>query len=202
MDKIDYKKAYKELYAPGAAAVLVDVGEIPFIAVDGEGAPDGEAYQEAVKTLYSLSYTIKMGLKAYPMYHEYAVPPLESFWTADPNGDRNEWRWTALIRVPEFITADLFRWAKNECARKKADVDVSTAQFIKITEGLCVHLVHTGAFSEEPESIAKIDAYIAANDLEKDMSEERRHHEIYLTDPRKVAPEKMKTILRIPVKKG
>lgn len=186
---------------PGKDPVPVEVGEISFIAVDGEGAPEGEKYQEAVKTLYALSYTIKMGTKAYPLYHEYVVPPLESFWCADPDGDRVEWRWTSVIRVPDFVTPDLYRYAKNECARKKPDVDVTTARLMKFTEGQCVQLVHIGPYSTEPESIAKIDAYIAANGLVNDLSDERRHHEIYITDPRKVTPEKMKTVLRIPVRK-
>ena len=200
MDKLDYKKAYKQLYMPGKDPVRADVGEMNFIAVDGEGAPEGEDYQEAVKALYALSYTIKTGTKAYSLYHEYAVPPLEGFWHDAPEADRDEWRWTSVMRVPDFVTPDLFRYAKKECARKKIDANVNPVRFMQFTEGLCVQLMHTGPFSTEPESLAKIDEYITANGLVKDLSDERRHHEIYISDPRKVAPEKMKTVLRIPVR--
>ncbi len=203
-DKRDYVKEYKNLYKPDTYPSLVDVGEMQFVAVDGEGDPDGNDYQEAVKALYAFSYTLKMGAKAYPLYFEYVVPPLESLWWSE--GDfsryaRAEWKWTAMIRLPEFVTPTLFRWTKNEAARKKKDADVSGVRLLTFTEGLCVQIMHIGPYSDEPASIAKIEEFIEENNLVNAAGGERKHHEIYLSDPRKTSPDKLKTVLRIPVER-
>lgn len=205
--KLDYKKEYKDLYLPGAKPVLIDVPAIPFIMIDGVGAPEGTQYQNAVGVLYALSYTIKMSKIGGNMpnnYFEYVVPPLEGLWLdipGTPGSTRSQWRWTSLIRLPAFVDPPFFNLALEQATAKKPELDFSTVRFETWQEGLCVQALHTGPFSEEPATLAKMTAFMQQENLLDDTGFERRHHEIYLSDPRKTPPEKCKTVLRHPVKK-
>jgi len=203
---IDYKKTDKELYFPKTTPSIIDVPEMTFIAVDGEGDPNTSAeYAAALEVLYGFSYTIKMNNKA---ILEYVVPPLEGFWSL-PDGfftgggeciiDKNEFRWTALIRQPDFVTEEVFEAAKASLAKKKPKLDTSKARIFKLAEGLCVHVMHIGSYDDEPATVAALDRFALENGFEIDINEIRRHHEIYLSDPRKVAPEKLKTVIRHPI---
>ncbi|MDR1173084.1 MAG: GyrI-like domain-containing protein [Bacteroidales bacterium] len=203
---IDYKKTEKELYQPGTKPSVVDVPEMLFIAVDGKGNPNtGAEYSAAVELLYGLSYTIKMGNKK---ILEYVVPPLEGFWgvTGDFKGggaaipDKDRFVWTALIRQPDFVTTEMFENVKSTLAKKKPNLDVSKARLETINEGLCVQVMHIGPYDDEPATVAMLDKFADQNGFVIDINDIRRHHEIYLSDPRKVAPEKLKTVLRHPIK--
>lgn len=203
-DKLDYKKAYKDLYMPGTMPVLITVPAMPFIAVDGVGAPEGADYQAALALLYALSFTIKMSRlsgNAPEGYFDYVVPPLEGLWDGDPanlEADRSQWRWTSLIRQPDFVTPDVYDWACEEVRRKKG-LDPSRARFTVIEEGRCAQVLHVGPYATEPETIGQLRAFIAEQSLRDDCSPARRHHEIYLSDPRRTAPERLRTVLRHPV---
>ena len=206
----DFKKEYKSLYLPKARPEIVQVPQMHYIAVRGQGdpnEPDG-AYQRALGVLYAVAYTLKMSYKTdYRMqgFYEYVVPPLEGFW--QQNGadganfsDKSAFRWISVIRLPDFVTKDDFGWAVKTASEKKK-LDGSPAEFLTIDEGLCVQMMHIGSYDDEPVSIARMDAYLAENGYENDMGSGRLHHEIYLSDPRKYAPEKRKTVLRHPIKK-
>ena len=192
---IDFKKEQKELYQPKAAPSIINVPEMLFIAVDGKGDPNTSVeYAAAVGALFGLSYAIKMSNKA---ILEYVVPPLEGFWNAADIADKSNFKWTALIRQPDFVTTEIFEAAKS----KKPDLDTSKARLVKITEGLCVQAMHIGPYDDEPATIAAIERYALENGYVIDISDARRHHEIYLSDPRKTAPEKLKTVIRHPVRR-
>lgn len=195
---------------PKAAPVVVDVPAMQFIAVDGAGdpnEPDGE-YQKAVGILYPVAYTLKMSHKA--AYHidgffEYVVPPLEGLWWTDSDKpddftEKSVFRWTAMIRVPDFIKSHDVEWAKGEVCRKKG-LDCSSLYFLSIKEGLCAQIMHTGPYDTEPVSLAAVDRFNEANGYVKDINSTRRHHEIYLSDPRRCSPDKIRTVLRIPIAK-
>ena len=211
MSKMDYKTAYKELYAPKTTPSVIDVAPMTFIMVDGRGNPNDEEgeFQRAVELLYALTYTVKMSHKsgnAPEGYFEYVVPPLEGlWWMDDPEHadfqDKDKYCWTAMIRQPEFVTPVVFDWAAQEVRRKKK-LDTGKARLEYLTEGLCVQCMHIGPFSEEPATLEKMEAYMAQNGLIRDLSDMRKHHEIYLGDPRKSEPSKMRTILRYPVRKA
>jgi hypothetical protein len=204
----DYKKEQKELYQPKTTPSIIDVPEMLFIAADGKGDPNTSAeYAAAVGALYGLSYAIKMGNKS---ILEYVVPPLEGLWDVDDDTfrgggaaivDKGKFKWTSLIRQPDFVTTEIFETAKAALAKKKPDLDLSKARLIKINEGLCVQVMHIGSYDDEPATIAMMDKYALENGYNIDMGGARRHHEIYLSDPRKVAPEKLKTVIRHPIKK-
>ena len=209
MDKIDYKKTEKHLYLPKSPAI-VQVPEMVFFAVDGQGDPNtSPAYAEALQILYGLSFTVKMskmGGEEPEGYFEYVVPPLEGlWWTEDPafDGkapeDKDQFFWTSMIRQPDFVTEEIFRWAKEKLAKKKPDLDLSKARFWRWEEGLCAHLLHIGPYDAESVSIDCLESFIREQGYEQDISASRRHHEIYLGDPRRTAPEKMKTVIRHPV---
>lgn len=209
-ENFDFKKEYKDLYLPKDQPMLVEVPNIPFIMVDGTGDPNNNAsYQEAIEILYALSFTIKMSKMTgnEPRgYFEYIVPPLEGlWWISDDQFDfhqRNNWLWTSMIRQPEFVTQEVFDWAVTHVKKKKPHISFDRAKFASYTEGLCVQAMHIGPYVTEPETIAKMSEFIKRNNLIEDMiSNARKHHEIYLSDPRKTAPEKMKTVLRHPVKR-
>jgi hypothetical protein len=204
---IDFKKIEKELYQPKTTPSIIDIPEMTFIAVDGKGDPNISAeYKAAIETLYGLSYAIKMSNKA---VLEYVVPPLEGFWTVDdeffkgggePITDKSKFEWTVLIRQPDFVTQEVFEAAKTALTKKKPTLDTSKAQLIKLTEGLCVQVMHIGSYDDEPATIAAMDKYAVDNGYALDINYTRRHHEIYLNDPRKTAPEKLKTVIRHPIK--
>ncbi len=206
MEKLDYKKAYKHLYLPKAVPTLIDVPEMTFIMVDGKGDPNGDEYADAVSLLYSLSYTLKMKGKAFDQYTEYVIFPLEGFWWVEDGTydfyNREKWGWISLIRQPDFVTADVFAWAVDLCQKKNPEQDYSKARLQTITEGLCVQMMHYGPFVDEPATVAQMNQFIEHNGLVTTLGkDERQHHEIYLSDPRKTAPEKLKTVIRHPVAK-
>ena len=201
----DFKKEYKEFYMSKSVPEIVTVPKANYIAVRGMGDPnqEGGAYQSAVSILYAVAYTLKMSYKTdYRIegFFEYVVPPLEGFWWQEgidgiDYGDKSTFHWISVIRLPEFVTKKDFDWAVEEAARKKK-LDCSLAEFLTIEEGLCVQIMHIGPFDHEPSTVALMDQYIAENGYANDMNENRLHHEIYLSDARKVAPEKRKTVIR------
>lgn len=210
MTPFDYKKEYKALYLPKEMPSIMEVPSIQYAAVRGHGdpnEPDGE-YGRAVAVLYGISYTIKMsykGSRKVDGFFEYVVPPLEGFWWMEGGAPGVDYRnksgfnWISIIRVPEFVTEEVFAWAKEEAQRKKG-IDTSLAELITVSEGLCVQCLHIGSYNEEPATVAKMDRYLLEQGYENDISDLRRHHEIYLSDPRKVSPERMKTVIRHPVR--
>ena len=205
----DFKKEYKEFYMSKSVPEIVTVPKANYIAVRGMGDPnqEGGTYQSAVSILYAVAYTLKMSYKTdYRIegFFEYVVPPLEGFWWQEgvdgiDYGDKSTFHWISVIRLPEFVTKKDFDWAVEEAARKKK-LDCSLAEFLTIEEGLCVQIMHIGPFDNEPSTVALMDQYIAENGYANDMNETRLHHEIYLSDARKVAPEKWKTIIRHPIR--
>ncbi|UOO37213.1 GyrI-like domain-containing protein [Oscillospiraceae bacterium CM] len=210
MDKIDYKKAFKELYQPRAKPSKILVPEMTFLMVDGKGdpnMPDGE-FAEAVSLLYALAYTIKMskmGGRELKGYVDYVVPPLEGFWAYDDGGlfrfgGNAHFIWTAVIRQPDFVTSGVLEWAVSEVHKKKPGLDASKARLETFEEGLCVQCLHVGPYATEPETVEKMNVFMRENALVPDFSAARRHHEIYLGDPRKSDPAKLKTVVRHPVK--
>ena len=207
----DFKKEYKEFYMPKNKPEIVTVPKANYIAVRGKGNPnenDG-AYQKAISILYAVAYTLKMSYKTEHKiegFFEYVVPPLEGFWWQDnvdgiDYADKAAFNWISVIRLPEFITQKDFEWAVKTASEKKK-LDCSSAEFLTVDEGLCVQIMHIGAFDDEPQTVALMDEYIAQNGYENDITESRLHHEIYLSDARKVAPEKWKTVIRHPIKRS
>ena len=207
----DFKKEYKGFYMPKNKPEIVTVPQANYIAVRGKGNPneiDG-AYQKAISILYAVAYTLKMSYKTEHKiegFFEYVVPPLEGFWWQDnvdgiDYADKAAFNWISVIRLPEFITQKDFEWAV-ETASEKKKLDCSSAEFLTVDEGLCVQIMHIGAFDDEPQTVTLMDEYIAQNGYENDITESRLHHEIYLSDARKVAPEKWKTVIRHPIKRS
>lgn len=206
----DFKKEFKEYYLPKGKPEIVTIPPMNYIAVSGKGDPnqEGGAYQRAMGVLYAVAYTLKMSYKS--DYHiegffEYVVPPLEGFWRQEGKegfdyGDKSSFLWTSVIRLPDFVTREDFAWAVETASQKKK-LDCSAAEFLTVDEGLCVQIMHLGPFDSEPESVAKMDAFIEEQGYANDLSEARRHHEIYLTDARRVPPGKWKTVIRHPIKK-
>ena len=207
----DFKKEYKEFYLPKNTPQLVDVPRASYIAVRGQGDPNAEdgAYKAAVGVLYAVAYTIKMSKlsdRRIDGYFDFVVPPLEGFWRQEGIDGfdytrKDLFQWISVIRLPDFVTQKDFDWAVGEAARKKK-LDCSAAEFLTVDEGLCVQMMHLGPFDDEPASVARMDAYLAENGWENDFSDTRQHHEIYLTDARKVAPDKWKTVIRHPVRRA
>lgn len=205
----DFKKEYREFYLPKNKPALVLVPRANYIAVRGAGDPNEEdgAYQQAISVLYSVAYTLKMSHKTdhrIEGFFEYVVPPLEGFWWQEGAekldlADKSAFHWISVIRLPDFVTKEDFAWAVETAARKK-QLDCSGAEFLTLEEGLCVQMMHLGPFDREAESVAAMDAFLASNGYETDFSNTRLHHEIYLSDARKVPPEKWKTVLRHPVR--
>ena len=206
----DYKKEYKEFYLPKKKPEIVTVPKMNYIAVKGCGAPnkeDGE-YKNSISILYALAFTIKMSkLTDYRIegYFDYVVPPLEGFWwqqgvTQIDYSRKDAFQWISVIRLPDFVSEKDFNWAKQQVKTKKG-IDCSNAQFLTIEEGLCVQIMHIGSYDDEPETITLMDKFIKENGYINDFSNTRMHHEIYLSDARRVAPEKLKTVIRHPIRK-
>ena len=206
----DFKKEYKEFYLPKSTPEIVQVPAANYIAVRGKGDPneEGGAYQQAIGVLYAVAYTLKMSYKTdhrIEGFYDYVVPPLEGFWEQEGRegfdyADKSAFRWISVIRLPDFITQEDFDWAV-ETASKKKKLDCSGAAFLTVDEGLCVQIMHGGPFDDEPASVALMDRYLADKGYENDFSSGRLHHEIYLSDARKVAPEKWKTVIRHPIRR-
>ena len=207
----DFKKEYREFYMPKNKPEIVNVPKANYIAVRGKGNPneEGGAYQQAISVLYAVAYTLKMSYKTdYKIegFFEYVVPPLEGFWWQDgvdgaDYTNKSTFNWISVIRLPDFITEKDFMWAV-ETATKKKKLDCSSAEFLTIDEGLCVQIMHLGDFDDEPASVALMDEYLKENGYANDITATRLHHEIYMSDARKVAPEKWKTVIRHPIKKN
>ena len=206
----DYKKEYKEFYMPKNKPEIIDIPEMKYIAVRGKGDPnvEGGEYKAAIGLLYGIAFTIKMskkGSRQIEGYFDYVVPPLEGFWWQEgiegvDYGSKEEFCWISVIRLPDFVSGEDVEWAVEEAGRKKGQ-DFSKVEFLVIKEGLCVQCMHIGAYDEEPATVDKMNQYLQENGYEDDFSAERLHHEIYLSDARRVAPEKRKTVIRHPVRK-
>ena len=206
----DFKKEYKEYYLPKNKPEVLTVPPVRYVAVRGQGDPNAEdgAYKAAIGVLYAVAYTIKMskmGDRRMAGYFDFVVPPLEGFWWQEgvrgvDYSDKSAFQWISCIRLPDFVTREDFDWAVGEASRKKK-LDCSAAQLLTVDEGLCVQMIHQGSFDNEPASMAQMDAYLAENGYETDFESGRLHHEIYLSDARKVAPEKWKTVIRHPIRK-
>lgn len=204
----DYKKEYKDLYMPKDKAALVEIPPINFLMVDGSGNPNNNLdFEQATELLYGLSYTIKMSKNKGEQpegYFDYVVPPLEGLWWTDDEfslENKDNWKWTLMLRQPEFVTEDVVKWAKEQYLKKKSDVTIDKIRFESFYEGLCVQIMHIGPYNTEPESMKKINDFIQNQGLRDKVGSGGKHHEIYLSDPRRCKPENLKTILRHPVEK-
>lgn len=212
MEKIDYKKVYKELYQPKKIPSLIEVPEMVFIQVEGSGDPNSSVeYKKSIEILYGLSYGIKMskmGGTCLKGYFDYVVPPLEGLWWCQQeafNGknikDKEKLNWISMIRQPEFVDEQIFEWAKEELKKKKPEIDFSKTKLVTWAEGLCCQIMHVGPYDAEAASIERMEAYMQEQGYETDINTDRKHHEIYLGDPRKTRPDRLRTIVRHPVRK-
>lgn len=207
----DYKKEYKEFYMPKNKPGIVEVPTMNYIAVRGEGDPNAEnsEYKESIGLLYGIAFTIKMSKKGdYRIdgYFDFVVPPLEGLWWQEDTDDidythKENFKFISMIRLPDFVTREDFDWAIEEATRKKK-IDFSKVKFLTYDEGLCVQCMHIGSYDDEPATIKLMHEYAAAEGYELGITDKRLHHEIYLSDARKVAPEKLKTVIRHPIKKA
>jgi len=206
----DFKKEYKEFYMPKNSPQIVDLPKANYIALRGRGDPneEGGKYQKAIGLLYAVAYTLKMSYKTdYRIegFFDYVVPPLEGFWWQEgvegiDLADKSKFNWISLIRLPDFITEKDFEWAVKTASQKKK-LDCSAVEFLTVEEGLCVQIMHHGPYDDESATVALMDEYIKERGYVNDFNERRLHHEIYLSDARKTAPEKWKTVIRHPIKK-
>ncbi len=206
----DYKKEYKEFYMPANKPSIVTVPKMNYIAVRGKGNPNDESgeYKDSIGLLYAIAFTIKMSYKGSHKidgYFEYVVPPLEGFWWQEGSdtidyANKNGFNFISLIRLPDFVTKADFDWAVREATNKKK-ADFSKVEFLTYDEGVCVQCMHVGSYDDEPKTVALMHEYMAVNGYALDINESRYHHEIYLSDPRKCAVEKLKTVVRHPIKK-
>lgn len=207
----DFKKEYKEFYLPKSKPSIVTVPSMNFIAVRGQGDPnveDGE-YKQSISLLYGIAFTIKMskkGSRQIEGYFDYVVPPLEGFWWQDgvkgiDYAHKENFKWISVIRLPDFVTKADFDWAIKEATRKKKKVDFSKVEFLTYDEGLCVQCMHIGPYDDEPATVALMHKFMEEQEYSLDITDKRMHHEIYLSDARRVAPEKLKTVIRHPIKK-
>ena len=202
----DLKKEFKEYYQPKNKPEIVNIPSINYLAVRGSGDPNDETgdYKKALESLYAVAYTLRMSYKTdYKIngFYEYIVPPLEGFWWQDGTdgvnyADKTSFNWISVIRLPDFISGKDIEWAVRTATKKKK-TDCSQVKFL----GLCVQIMHIGPYDNEPVTVKLMDDYLAQNGYENDLNSERMHHEIYLSDPRKCLPEKMKTVIRHPVKR-
>ena len=207
----DFKKEYKEFYLPKNKPEIITVPKTNYIAVRGKGDPNEKdgLYQKAVGVLYAVAYTLKMSYKSdYKIdgFFEYVVPPLEGFWWQDGvdgvnYSDKSSFNWISVIRLPDFVTKKDFEWAVKTASAKKK-IDCSSAEFFSVEEGLCVQIMHNSSYDDEPASVKMMDDFVHENGYENDISKNRLHHEIYLSDPRKTASEKWKTVIRHPIRKA
>ena len=205
----DYKKEFKEFYAPSTKPSIIEIPPMNFLSVRGSGNPndaDGE-YSHALGLLYGIAYTIKMSyMGSYEIegYFKYVVPPLEGFWWQDgvkgvDYTRKDTFQWISLIRLPDFVTKVDFDWAVKEATHKKKK-DFEPVEFTNYHEGLCVQCMHIGSYDDEPATINKMDSFALDQGYAIDITDDRHHHEIYLNDPRKTTPDKLKTIIRHPIK--
>ena len=204
----DFKKEYKEFYMPPKKPTIVTVPEMNYIAVRGKGDPntEGGEYKESIGLRYGIAFTIKMskmGTHKIDGYFDYVVPPLEGFWwqygvKGIDYTRKDDFNWISVIRLPDFVTKEDFDWAVEEATKKK--MDFSKVEFFTYDEGLCVQCMHIGPYDDEPETMELMHKLMEEQGYELDITDERMHHEIYLSDARRVAPEKLKTVVRHPIK--
>lgn len=216
-EAFDFKKAYKDLYQSKTEPSIVEVPAMPFLMVGGEGDPNTSAeYKEAMELLYGLSFTIKMSPKAgaaLPGYFAYVVPPLEGLWTTEAGGfdgtcitDKAKLLWTSMIRQPDFVTPEVFEWARGVLQKKKPHLPIDRVQLESFKEDTCIQILHVGPYDTAPASIEKMKRFAADKGFVSAIGDPlpgggvRRHHEIYLGDPRRTVPEKLRTVIRHPVK--
>ena len=205
----DYKKEYKEFYMPPKKPTIITIPSMNYLAMRSKGdpnTPDGE-YKQAIGLLYAIAFTIKMSKKSGRQiegYFDYVVPPLEGFWWQDgvegvDYAHKEDFNWISLIRLPDFVTMSDFDWAINEATSKKK-TDFSKVEFLTYDEGLCIQCMHVGRYDDEPATVRLMHEFIDQEGYTLDISDKRFHHEIYLSDARRVAPEKLKTVIRHPIK--
>lgn len=206
----DFKKEYKEFYMPKKKPGIVEIPKMNYIAVRGKGNPNDEnsEYKNSIGLLYAIAFTIKMSYKgAHKIdgYFEYVVPPLEGFWWQEnivgiDYNRKEDMQFISVIRLPDFVTEDDFKWAVDEATAKKKQ-DFSKVEFLTYDEGVCVQCMHIGSYDNEPETVELMHKYMAENGYELDITDSRLHHEIYLSDPRRCDESKLKTVIRHPIKK-
>ncbi|MBR6871946.1 MAG: GyrI-like domain-containing protein [Ruminococcus sp.] len=204
----DFKKEYKEFYMPPKTPTVVTLPAVNYIAVRGKGDPNAEGgeYKQSIELLYGIAYTIKMskkGSRAIEGYFDYVVPPLEGFWWQEgvsgiDYSRKADFNWISVIRLPDFVTRADFDWAVSEAARKKGG-DFSKAEFMTYDEGLCVQCMHIGSYDDEPATVELMHRFAESQGYALDITDKRLHHEIYLSDARKVEPAKLKTVIRHPI---
>ena len=205
----DFKKEYKEYYMPGNKPSIVTVPSMNYIAVRGHGDPNQEGgdYKHSIELLYGIAFTIKMSKKGDRQIEgcfDYVVPPLEGFWWQDDVDGidyehKEDFNWISAIRLPDFVTKTDFDWAIEEATKKKKQ-DFSKVEFLTYDEGLCVQCMHIGSYDDEPATVQMMHEYMEEQGYDLNITDQRLHHEIYLSDARKVAPEKLKTVIRLPIK--
>lgn len=207
--KFDFKKEYKDLYMPREAPRLLEVPSMNFVGVNGTGDPNGPDYEKAVGILYGVAFTIKMSKMTGEMpegYFDYVVPPLEGLWWCEDGAfdfyRRENWLWTSMIRQPDFVSREVFERAVFALKKKKPELDTSRAKLMSFTEGLCVQMLHKGPYATEPQTVDEMKRFMEQNGLSDETGMVRKHHEIYLSDPRKTAPDKLRTVLRHPAKRN
>lgn len=206
----DYKKEYKEFYMPKNKPEIVQIPPMNYIAVRGKGNPnvEGSEYKQSIGLLYGIAFTIKMSKKSSHQiagYFDYVVPPLEGLWWQEnikgiDYSRKEDFHFISMIRLPDFVTKKDFEWAIGEAEKKKKE-DFSKVEFLTYNEGLCVQCMHIGAYDDEPATVELMHSFMTAEGYELDITDKRLHHEIYLSDARRVAPEKLKTVIRHPVRK-
>lgn len=204
----DYKKEYKEFYLPPSKPSIIEVPKMSYLAVRGKGNPNDEdsEYKTSIGLLYAIAFTIKMSKKGdhkIDRYFDYVVPPLEGFWWQDGKtcidyAHKDDFNFLSLIRLPDFVQKADFDWAIAEATTKKKQ-DFSKVEFLTYDEGLCVQCMHIGSYDDEPATIAKMDQFATSEGYTLDIKNPRYHHEIYLSDPRRCSPDKLKTVLRHPI---
>lgn len=206
----DYKKEYKEFYLPKNRPAIIEIPQMNYLAVRGQGNPNDDEgeYKKSIGLLYAVAFTIKMskmGDHKIDGYFDYVVPPLEGFWWQNESCEidyahKEDLNFISLIRLPDFVTKDEFDWAIDEATKKKKQ-DFSKVEFFPCDEGLCVQCMHVGKYDDEPKTIELMHEFLKQNGCELDVSDQRFHHEIYLSDPRKCNADKLKTVVRLPIKK-
>lgn len=205
----DYKKEYKEFYMPPKKPTIVEVPAMNYIAVRGQGDPNDEKgeYAQTLGLLYGISFTIKMSYKGdhkIQGYFEYVVPPLEGFWWQENTKGMDYTRkqdlyFISMIRLPDFVTKEDFDWAIQEATKKKK-MDFSKVDFLNVNEGLCVQCMHIGSYDDEPDTVSAMHQFVKENGYTLDFNDHRWHHEIYLSDPRRSDVQKLKTVIRHPIR--
>ena len=208
----DFKKEYKEFYMPKNKPSIVTIPKMNYLAVRGKGNPNDEngEYKKSIGILYAIAFTIKMSYKGSHKidgYFEYVVPPLEGFWWQNGNlgeidyAHKDDFNFISIIRLPDFVSREDFDWAVRKATEKKKQ-DFSKVEFFSYDEGLCVQCMHIGSYDDEPATVDEMHRFMEEQGYALDITDQRMHHEIYLSDARRVAPEKRKTVVRHPIRRA